>query len=409
MPGFFVVALAATSGAPVTAPSTIAPLRVVLPLTFLASMSCGTVTTGIFFLTQHGYGFSTSANFLLGLVQGVAYTAGAFFAGRLIARVRAAGIPTRSALLVVLLLLGAFCTLPLWWASPAAVWALMALYSPLNGMLWPLVESYVSGGRSGRDLRRTIGAWNVTWSVALVFSFAAIAPLAKAAPAWALAGLGALHVASTVLLAGLAREPAAHLHERHAVPESYRALLDVFRRLLPLTTFLLNVLSPALPLVFARLGIATDLAAGLAGAWLLPRAIAFFVLARKEGWHGRRSTAVLGAATLVSGFAVALSSGLLAAGPVGITVCMLGLVAYGIGMAVVYKAALYYAMEVGQAEVGAGGTHEALIGLGFAGGPALGLLAAGATSSDTALLNALWIPAAGLAVAVSAWSLLRRR
>jgi hypothetical protein len=44
-------------------------------------------------------------------------------------------------------------------------------------------------------------------------------------------------------------------------------------------------------------------------------------------------------------------------------------------MATIYSAALYYAMEVGQAEVEAGGKHEALIGLGYTGGPACGLLA----------------------------------
>ena len=381
----------------------------VLLLTFLASMSCGTVTTGIFFLTQHGYGFSPRANFLLALVQGIAYTAGAFWAGRTIAAWRGFGNATRSALLLLLLTLGGLCAVP--WLVPGegAVWALMALYSPLNGMLWPLVESYVSGGRTGSELRRTIGAWNVTWSGALVVSFLAIAPLAKEHPAAGLLALGALHWLSTFLLLGLPKEPAAHLHEAHVVPPGYRELLGTFRMLLPLTTFLLNVLAPALPIVFSRLAIAPELAAALSGAWLLPRAITFWWLARREGWHGKRSTAVVGALVLLLGFAVALASALLPAGAFGITICMLGLIGYGIGMAVVYKAALYYAMEVGQAEVGAGGTHEALIGLGFAGGPALGLVSASLATSEAGLLHALLWPAAAIAFAISAWALLRSR
>ena len=44
-------------------------------------------------------------------------------------------------------------------------------------------------------------------------------------------------------------------------------------------------------------------------------------------------------------------------------------------MSVIYAGAIYYAMEVGAAEVEAGGMHEALIGVGYTGGPMLGVMA----------------------------------
>ena len=59
-----------------------------------------------------------------------------------------------------------------------------------------------------------------------------------------------------------------------------------------------------------------------------------------------------------------------------------GLVALGIGMATIYSGALYYALVVGQAEVEAGGTHEALIGVGYTVGPLCGLLAIGAADAE---------------------------
>ena len=139
------------------APPRPAPLAAVLPLTFLSSMSCGTVSTGIYFLTKHGYAFSAQANFALGLVQGVAYTGGAFAAGAVAARLRHRGVATRTLLLLVLLGLGALCALPFAWPASASIWILMTLYSPLNGMLWPIVESYVSGGRREAELRRALG------------------------------------------------------------------------------------------------------------------------------------------------------------------------------------------------------------------------------------------------------------
>ncbi|MBK9189986.1 MAG: hypothetical protein IPM33_13685 [Phycisphaerales bacterium] len=53
-----------------------------------------------------------------------------------------------------------------------------------------------------------------------------------------------------------------------------------------------------------------------------------------------------------------------------------GLACFGVGLAVTYCGAIYYALEVGQSEVDAGGTHEALIGAGYTAGPAIGLAAA---------------------------------
>ena len=46
---------------------------------------------------------------------------------------------------------------------------------------------------------------------------------------------------------------------------------------------------------------------------------------------------------------------------------------FGAGHGVVYYAAIYYAMSVGHAAVDASGTHEGLIGVGYALGPAVGL------------------------------------
>ena len=52
-----------------------------------------------------------------------------------------------------------------------------------------------------------------------------------------------------------------------------------------------------------------------------------------------------------------------------------GLALFGLGLSVTYSAAIYYALEVGQSEVQAGGKHEALIGVGYTFGPFVGLAA----------------------------------
>jgi len=53
-----------------------------------------------------------------------------------------------------------------------------------------------------------------------------------------------------------------------------------------------------------------------------------------------------------------------------------GSVLMGLAAGASYYASLYYAMVVENASVDAGGTHEGIIGLAFAAGPAVGLLGA---------------------------------
>ena len=100
------------------------------------------------------------------------------------------------------------------------------------------------------------------------------------------------------------------------------------------------------------------------------------VLGRWHGWHGRFGTAVAGTSLLISGFALALLAPWVSTGTTGLALEVVGLIAFGVGMATVYTAAFYYAQAVGRAAVGAGGRHEALLGLGATIGPSLGLVAA---------------------------------
>ncbi len=75
---------------------------------------------------------------------------------------------------------------------------------------------------------------------------------------------------------------------------------------------------------------------------------------------------LLGALAMAGGFAVVVLAG-------SLPLLFLGFGGMGVGLGVIYNAALYYAMSTGGAAVEAGGTHEALIGAGYAVGPLIGL------------------------------------
>jgi hypothetical protein len=260
----------------------------------------------------------------------------------------------------------------------------MAVYAPVSGALWPIVEGYVSGGRSGAGLRSALGRFNIVWSSATVAGYWLIGPLVKDQGALAIFLVAILHVASLLLFPFLGREPARHIDELHEPhPPVYRQLLVTFRVLLPTSYLVVMALSPFLPTILTRLEISTAWQTPLAATWMLGRLATFALMERWHSWHGRWYPAVAGVALLLGGFAIAVLCPHLAARTMAIPLLLAGLAAFGVGMATIYAAALYYAMAVGRAQVEAGGKHEALIGLGYTAGPACGLLAVAAVRSGS--------------------------
>jgi hypothetical protein len=371
-------------------------LGAIYAFTFINSLCAGLVTSGIFTITAAGFGFGALENFALGVVLGIMYIVGALGARKFTDALRAAapGLNGR------IILGGIVASLALLAGIPAAVvgvgavqpgsggswaiWVMIGIYSPITGVLWPMVESFLSGGRHGHELRGAIGLWNVIWSSSLVVGFFATSAAVKVAPGGALLVIGLIQVCSVAILLWFPTEPGEHLHEDHAAtPAIYADLLTTFRVLLPASYVVSSALGPILPESCKAIGVKPEWWLVVASAWLLPRCLGFLVLERWHGWHGRWSAAVVGGLLVAVGFASTIASTWMARTQTGspmldvpaLVVLLLGLTLFGFGMAVIYAGAIYYAMEVGAAEVEAGGMHEALIGVGYTGGPLLGVLA----------------------------------
>jgi MFS family permease len=373
-------------------------MSILLSLSFFCSIGTGIVTNGVYFLTKKAYDFDRTENYKLGVVLGVTYILAATFSGRIVRKLSRL-FSARGLLALVIVLLGLLCFVPL--ASRAALepspkpqqwplWVMVAIYSPLTGILWPVIEGYISGGRSGDSLRRALGTWNLWWSAAVVLGFWLMGPLLGSAtkpgllsPYQLIAFLGVVHIASTVLVLKLGPEPGRHIHEeRHPHPPVYKELLGTFRILLPTSYLVQTSLAPYLPLALLGLGIDAQWTAPLASTWTFARVFSFLALDRWQGWHGRWFLAIASITLLLGGFALVVLGPVALSGPPAIACTLAGLVAFGIGISTTYTAALYYAMEVGQSEVDAGGTHESLIGIGYTAGPALGLLAGALVPSE---------------------------
>ena len=158
-----------------TAPSAAqpaSPLGAVLAFTGLASFAAGTATLSIFFVTARApYEFTAVQQYALGLLVGVAYTLGALAAARVRRAFARLGGSSRDLVALLSLAMAALLCLPLFTRSDGSIYLLLALYAPLTGCLWPLVEGYVSGGRRAGELRSAIGRFNVVWSLTLVPAF----------------------------------------------------------------------------------------------------------------------------------------------------------------------------------------------------------------------------------------------
>jgi hypothetical protein len=346
------------------------PLAPALAFTALSSFAAGSATLSVFFVTARApYEFSPVQQYALGLLVGLTYMTGALLAGDVRRRLAARGIAARTMLAWLALAMAGLMVVPTFVHSDASVYALLALYAPLTGLFWPLVEGYVSGGRRAGELRGAIGRFNIVWSVTLLPSFL-LPPLIEDRPALVFLAVAATHLASVLCLRGFRAEPGEHADESHAVPRDYPELLRVHRVLHATSYLVMYALSPYLPTLLARLGVDGRWRGALAATWLAARTVTFAVLERWHGWHGRWSVASVGTLLVLAGFAATVLAPRL--GAAGLATALVALVAFGTGLAALYTAALYYAFEVGGNE--GGGSHEALIGLGYSIGPSCGLV-----------------------------------
>lgn len=340
-----------------------AALSAVLTLTMFGSISSGTFWAGLFFVSAGVYRFSATANLVLATVMGAVYAVAARGAGRL-----ARGRVPRQVLSAALLIWTGASLVPLLVpGARAALWVGALIGSAASATTFPIVESYLTAGRHGAEMRSAIGKFNLTWTPATALPLLVLPFLARH-PAGSFAISAAASGAAWLAMWRLPAHPAPHDRAAgaQAVGPTYRALLAAASWLLPASYVVSATLAPILPHRLAAVG-AGGAASLVAAAWMGTRFLALAVMWRTHFWHGRWTTLAAGAAALVGGLALVLLARAL-------PVLVAGLFAYGAGMGIIYYASLYYVMAVGAAAVDAGGNFEALIGVGYCLGPLLGLL-----------------------------------
>lgn len=384
--------------APTTA---IAPRWVVLTVTWANSLGSGLLWGGVPFVTELQYGFTKGENLLLALAESVIYVIVALASGPILRRFEGRGLTPRIVLMTIFtvqLVASGLALTGMWGVIAAA-----CIFSAVGAALWPIMESYVSSGQHGGNMRRSIGIFNVTWMSATGAALLLMAPLvAYGQASRTLLVLAPISLLSIFLLRWFPARPAAHPPEHahtHIAPQ-YAYLLRATRFVMPTSYIFISVIGPVLPFLLRDLAIDDAMKTPIASVWMFARMFTVVLLAQLTFWHGRWSTLAVGISLLAGGFATIVLA-------TDVSMLMIGLTLFGAGHGIIYYAGLYYAMAVGGAEVDAGGRFEALIGVGYVIGPVAGMLAGG---TQAQLVGATWAAALlGIAPAIMPWLAWQRR
>ncbi|HTQ07645.1 MAG TPA: hypothetical protein VMI54_27500 [Polyangiaceae bacterium] len=336
-----------------------------LLVTALGSVSGGVFWTGVFFLTREHYGFSPAENLALALVMGTGYALVARSAGTIGAAFARLGV--RRLVTLGFVAWAVASALPAFVHARFGIWLGAVLGASIPGVIWPVVESFLGGGRHGSELRRALGPFNLTWTLFTALPLLVFPWLTRVHALGPLLLCSVTNVAAALALALLPRRPAPPRpeHAEAAVGREYPALLVASRWLLPLSYLLLSTLSPILPHRLSELGLSAD-AALVAASWMVARFLTLGAMTILPFWHGRWGTLVAAAVALMAGVALTLLAG-------SLVLVVLGLTLFGAGLAATYFCSIYYSLAIGHAAVEAGGGFEALIGVGYMLGPIVGL------------------------------------
>jgi hypothetical protein len=377
-------------------PGPLAQAASIHTITCVNSLGTGVLWNGLSFLVERDYAYTRQETLALYVGTALAYAVAAWWTGALLRRLRGRVSP-RAFLGWIFAAQGLAAPLVLLPGSSIGLVVAATVLSVAGAMMWPVVEAYVSSGKDGHAMRRSIGLWSINWMTSVGACLLLMAPLyASGHTRWAMVAVLPISLLSIVCLRFLPAEPAPHGEEHHDAPAGYRPMLASARVLLPTAYVVVGAISPILPYAIETLDIDPAWRTPLGSLWLFSRAAAVSVLAFTHFWHGRWQGLALASVALAGGFTLAALAPNTAA-LVG------GLIAIGIGHGLLYYSALYYAMRLERADVDAGGMHEALIGVGYVVGPGAALAGGMWDGARGIVIIELIVLAVAMLLALRAW------
>jgi len=325
----------------------------------------------LLFLLRDRHGFGDGQNLALGAAHGLLFMVSAWIGGRL-------GQRLGYVMAIRLGFAGMAASLLLGWMVPGLVVQMVAFagWTITMCFTWPNLEALASAGQASGQLARRVGIYNVVWAGTAALGYFMggwlVTVLGSASLYWLPMGIHAIQAIATLQWPGnpTAPVPAADILEKPA--DTRVARPAYFQKLAwmanPLSYMAINTLLVMVPGISTRLGLGTAEIGALMSIWYFTRTGAFAVLWLWHGWHYRFSWFGWGYVLLVTSFACLMISG-------SIPVLIAAQFAFGWATALLYYSSLFYSMDGSETHGVHGGIHEALVGMGIGGGPAISVAA----------------------------------
>jgi predicted MFS family arabinose efflux permease len=333
----------------------------------------------LFFFLHDRFAFGNRQNLWVSALHGFVYIFSAWQCGRFAQR---RGFITSLKIgfigLLAVMIAGAMLT-----NLPAMI-ALIIVYSVVLLFIWPALEALVSENETQAGVQRYVGAYNCIWAGAAAFAYFSGGPLYDWSPAATIFWIPAAgfllqylyvlwlarHAANVVTVKAEAAAPAPPHPEPIAFRQPVRP--ETFLKMAwlanPFAYVAINTLWAVMPGVAAKLHLSPTKVGLFCSVWLFARLAAFFVLWRWNGWHYRFRWLLTSFVLLIASFGTMLVAGHL-------WIVVSAQIIFGLAVGLIYYSSLFYSMDIGAASAEHGGLHEAAIGAGIFGGPAVGALA----------------------------------
>jgi len=332
----------------------------------------------LFFLTRDEFGFTTRDNLLLTALHGGMYAFASWQGGRFTQRF---GYFTALKLGFAGMAVGLTCGL----AVPGVIGQVLALlgWTVPCCLIWPSLEALVTEGEDYQGTARMVGRYNVVWSAASAVAYFSGGWLWERFGRHGLYGICIGLMLGQLLLAlwlercarrlpRPTRPVAAPLHQpettgfRPVVPP--KRFLQMAWLANPFAYVAINTVGAVIPQLATKFQLTPTQSGVFCSLWFFVRTLAFVVLWHWTGWHYRFRWLLAAFLGLIASFATLMLAGHFWL----VLVAQLGL---GCAVGLIYYSSLFYSMDVGEAKGEHGGLHEAAIGLGICGGPAVGAAA----------------------------------
>lgn len=363
----------------------------------------------LFFYLRDQFGFDTRANLWVSALHGAVYVVAAWQGGRFAQRRGyLTSLKTGYAGLAALMLAGGFIS------GAAGLVLLVGLYTLALLLTWPALEALATEGENRPGIQRMVGFYNCAWasSAAVAFFFGGkLYDLDhRLGLFWLPSALFAAQFVAACWLGRRAVKPAAAPappEPAHPEPAAYQQAVrpQTFLKMAwlanPFAYVAINTLFATMPALAERLGLSATEAGWFGSVWLFARLAAFAGLWRWSGWHYRFRWLLAGFVSLLASFVTIVLAPAL-------WMAVVAQLAFGAAAGLAYYASLFYSMDVGTDTKGEhGGLHEAAIGAGIFGGPAIGALAL--TLAPAGAHAATWAVGGLLAAGLAALLWLRAR